>query len=106
MHKTVKSIFIKGRFTHMNSQNVVHSLSLSDRHVLKITAVSDVINFDETNVSMAVGDTVLNVSGTELSVSSLSLENGEVVLCGSIDAIVYLENTKSRKKGLGRLFGA
>jgi hypothetical protein len=34
------------------------------------------------------------------------LENGEVTLCGSIDAIVYLENTKTRKKGLGRLFGA
>lgn len=92
----------------MNTQTSAHALSLSDRKVLKITAVTEVLTFDETTVSMAIGDTVLNISGNELSVSSLSLENGEVTVCGSVDAIVYLDGAKtgSRKKGLGRFFGA
>ncbi|MBE6579350.1 MAG: sporulation protein [Ruminococcaceae bacterium] len=90
----------------MNSQTPIHGLTLTDRRVLKITAVTEVISFDENNVSMSLGDSVLNVSGTELSVSSLSLENGEVTLLGNVDAIVYLDDLKPRKRGLGRFFGA
>ena len=76
-----------------------HSLTMSDRKVVKITAVSEVLSFDETTVSMSVGESVLTVSGSGLSVSSLSLENG-----GLIDAVVYLDGTK-RKKGFGRFLG-
>ena len=90
----------------MNTQTPVHSISLHDRRILKITSVTEVLSFDECNVSMSVGETILNVSGSDLSVSSLSLENGEVTVCGSVDAIVYLDDTKSRKKGWSRLFGA
>ena len=41
-----------------------------------------------------------------LTYLTYTLENGEVTVCGSVDAIVYLDDTKSRKKGWGRLFGA
>lgn len=81
-----------------------HSLTMSDRKVVKITAVSEVLSFDEMTVSMAVEDCILTVSGKELSVSSLSLENGEVTVCGIVDAIVYLDGNK-RKKGFGRFLG-
>ena len=90
----------------MNTQPSTHVVSLLDRRVLKITGVSEVLSFDETEVSMSVGDMILDVSGSELSVSSLSLENGEVAICGLVEAIVYLDNTKSRKKGFGKLFGS
>ncbi len=89
----------------MNTDSPKHSLTLTNREALKITAVSDVLNFDETMVSMSVGDAVLNVSGSSLSVTGLSLENGEVTVCGCIDAIVYLDGAK-KKKGFGRFFGA
>ena len=89
----------------MNTSSRAHALTLHDREVLKITSVSEVLNFDETTVSMSVGESVLTISGDSLSVSSLSLENGEVTVCGKIDAIVYLDGTK-RKKGIGRFFGA
>ena len=88
----------------MNTASRAHALTLHDREVLKITSVSEVLNFDETTVSMSVGESVLTVSGDSLSVSSLSLENGEVTVCGKIDAIVYLDGAK-RKKGIGRFFG-
>ena len=82
-----------------------HMLSLSDRRVLKVNAVSEVLSFDEDGVTMSVGDLLLTVSGSGLSVSNLSLENGEVTVCGIIDAIVYMEDGKKSKKGFGRLFG-
>ncbi len=89
----------------MNTAPRAHELSLHDRSVLKVTAVSEVLSFDESAVSMSVGEAVLTVSGDSLSVSSLSLENGEVTVCGRIDAIVYLDGAK-RKKGIGRFFGS
>lgn len=89
----------------MNTASRTHALTLHDREVLKISAVSEVLNFDETTVSMSVGESVLTISGDALSVSSLSLENGEVTVCGRIDAIVYMDSIK-RKKGIGRFFGA
>ncbi len=89
----------------MNTDSTKHSLTLTNREALKITAVNEVLNFDETMVSMSVGDAVLNVSGSSLSVTGLSLENGEVTVCGCIDAIVYLDGAK-KKKGFGRFFGA
>ena len=82
-----------------------HMLSLSDRRVLKVNAVSEVLSFDEDGVTMSVGELLLTVSGSGLSVSNLSLENGEVTVCGIIDAIVYMEDGKKSKKGFGRLFG-
>ncbi len=96
---------LKGMVNCMNTVAPKHSLILTDREVLKITSVTEVLNFDETMVSMSVGDVILNVSGSALSVSSLSLENGEVTVCGTIDAIVYLDGGK-RKKGFSRFFGA
>lgn len=89
----------------MNTAAPKHALSMSDRRVLKVTCVTEVLNFDEMTVSMSIGETILNISGTDLSVSSLSLEDGEVTVCGMIDAIVYLDGTK-RKKGISRFFGA
>ncbi len=77
-----------------------HSLSLDTRSKLSITAVDDVLSFDETLVSLSVGSSVLNISGEELSITNLSLENGDVSLSGKISAMVYFDEAP-RKKRLG-----
>ena len=75
-----------------------HSLNLDSRSSLSITAVDDVLSFDETLVSLAVGETVLNVSGEGLSIKTLSLENGEVTVNGNISAIVYFDDSPRKKR--------
>lgn len=81
-----------------------HSLTLNSRTLLNVTAVDDVISFDETLVSLSVGGEVLNISGDGLSIKNLSLENGEIAVSGNISAMVYFDDTP--KKGfLGRLRG-
>ena len=87
----------------MNGKNAKHSLSLESRSCLNITAVDDVLSFDETLVSLSVGETVLNISGEGLSIKNLSLENGDITVNGNISAMVYFDDSP-RKKRFG-LFG-
>lgn len=77
--------------------NAKHSLSLVSGR-LNVTAVDDVVSFDETLVSLAIGDTVLNISGEGLSVKNLSLENGEITIDGKISAMVYFDDTPRKKR--------
>ena len=82
-----------------NSQrNSRHSLNLDQRSALKITAVEEVISFDETLISLSLGETVLNVSGDGLSIKNLSIEQGEVTVTGRVDAVVYYDDNPRRKK--------
>ncbi len=85
----------------MNGISSKHTLTLTDRSILAVTAVDEVVSFDDTMVTLAIGDRLLNVSGTDLSVTRLSLQDGEVVINGAIDAVVYFEQTK-KKSLLGR----
>ena len=75
-----------------------HSLVLDSRNTLNITAVDDVLSFDETLVSLSIGETVLNVSGEGLSIKNLSLEDGNVTVNGKISAVVYFDDTPRKKR--------
>ena len=75
-----------------------HSLSLESRNVLNITAVDEVVSFDEDLVSLAVGDSILNISGENLSVKNLSIDCGDITVNGFVTAMVYFENTPRKKR--------
>ena len=67
-----------------------HSVTVTQRDITNVTAVCDIISFDETQISLSLAeDTVLSVSGIGLSLRRLSLETGEVDISGRIEAIVY-----------------
>ncbi|MBE6683289.1 MAG: sporulation protein YabP [Ruminococcaceae bacterium] len=85
----------------MNSKR--HTLSLDSRSSLKITAANEVISFDETLISLSVGESVLNISGNGLSIKNLSLENGDIEIDGNITAVVYFDEDRRKKKS--RFFG-
>lgn len=80
-----------------------HKLILDSRKKLTVTNVTEVIGFDETIVNLSVGETMLTVTGKNLTITKLSVagkENGdgEVIVEGEIEAMVYSEKT-IRKKG-------
>ncbi len=79
-----------------------HTMFLDSRSTLNITAVDDVVSFDEGLVTLSVGETVVNISGEELSIKTLSLENGEVTIEGKISAIVYFDGSPRKKRLFGR----
>ena len=78
-----------------------HSLVLESRNKLSLTTIDEVISFDEDTVSLAVGETVLTITGEGLLVKNLSIDCGEVTVEGNITAMVYFDNAPRKK----RLFG-
>ena len=80
-----------------------HKLILDSRKKLTVTNVTEVIGFDETIVNLSVGETMLTVTGKKLTITKLSVAgkesgDGEVIVEGDIEAMVYSEKT-ARKKG-------
>ncbi|MCI2046813.1 MAG: sporulation protein [Faecalibacterium sp.] len=72
-----------------------HNLILEDRKRLTATGVLRMISCDENGATMETGRGLLSITGRELSVSTLSLETGEVHFSGQVDEIVYTETHAS-----------
>lgn len=67
----------------------MHNLILEDRKKLSLTCVSDVKSFSDECVILVLGDTTLTVKGSELHISCLSVETGDVVIDGDVDSLAY-----------------
>ena len=81
-----------------------HSIILEGRQRASISGVTEVISFDENEIIMETNRGLLTIGGGALHVEKLSLDIGELVLEGVIDAVVYAEE-KSHKGGFwSRIF--
>lgn len=72
---------------------------LRDRHTLELDAVSDVVGFDETGVTLRTALGGLSVEGEGLRITRLDLEKGVVALEGKITALFYTHEGNGRKGG-------
>lgn len=84
-----------------------HTLNVSNRKVMTVTGVNDVLSFDAGEVLLDTIDGILMIRGSELHVSRLTLDKGEVDVDGKIDSLTYSEGKGLKKSGesvLGRLF--
>ncbi len=81
-----------------------HSFTVTERKMIYVNGVSEILSFDETGALLKVGDTELNVTGSDLTVTKLSLETGEIELTGNIEAAFYTV-PKQSKSVWHRLFG-
>ncbi len=84
-----------------------HKLMLTDRKACTISGVNDVLSFDVNEILLETEQGMLMIKGSELHVSRLSLDKGEVDIDGRIDSFTYSENTGYGSKGeslLARLF--
>ena len=75
-----------------------HNLIMENREKLNISGISEVKSFDEQTVALktAMGD--MTVRGDGLKVVSYDEQSGDIVLTGSVIAIVYT-NDNSHKSG-------
>ena len=84
-----------------------HKLMLTDRRTCTISGVNDVLSFDVNEILLETEQGMLMIKGSELHVSRLSLDKGEVDVDGRIDSFTYSENNGYGTKGeslLARLF--
>ena len=69
-----------------------HRLTLTDRRQLTVSGVTEVVSFDEASVVLRTELGTLVIHGKELQLRQLSLEGGQVLVDGTVAALIYEEN--------------
>ncbi len=72
----------------------MESLSLEDRKKLTLTGATKMISSTNTQAVVEVGDNNVVISGTNIEMTKLNLENKEVVFTGNIVSIRYALKTE------------
>lgn len=90
-----------------STQTKKHAITLDSRKRMSIEGVTDVISFDEWQVSLVTSCGEMMVEGKNLHISVLELEGGRVVLDGEVDGVFYPDGNEPQKRRgvLGRIFG-
>ncbi len=78
------------------------NITIENRKKLVITGVTDTDKFDENSVLLYTCRGELLVKGRDLHVNGLSVENGEMIIEGEINAVIYGD---SHVKGPLSFFG-
>ena len=79
-----------------------HGVTLRARGYIHVTGVTDVESFDESTVVLRTHGGRLILTGSELHVSSLMLEEGRLQLEGVIDSAAYDGGAGRRRSGFLR----
>jgi len=87
-----------------DGQQLPHTLNLDERKKLGVTAVAEVVSFDENEIVLRTSLGTLVVQGQELKLRQLTLEGGNVTVEGQIDSLVY-EQARQTGSVLRRFFG-
>ena len=82
------------------------NLALEDRKKLTLSGVIEVISFDEQKIDLTTNLGNLTIKGEELKMNKLDVQNGDVIIAGSIASIVYngKVSKKSNESIISRLF--
>lgn len=75
-----------------NMVTMPHSVIMEDRRTLSVSGVSDVDSFDDQTVVIFTDLGELTVHGTQLHISKLSLEIGELIMEGNISSLTYSDS--------------
>ena len=84
-----------------------HKVVIDSRKKLVITAVEDVDSFNETEVILLTNHGFITVTGEDLHISRLNLEEGQLIIEGGIQSLDYADHEEQRQKrggGLAKMF--
>ncbi len=73
-----------------------NNLTLEGRRRLTVSGVEEVVSFDEREIAMRTGEGDLTVRGEGMTVSRLSVDNGDVLINGQITELRYEEAAPER----------
>ncbi len=72
----------------------MESLCIEDRKKLILTGATKVISSTSTQAVVEVGDTNIVISGTNIEVTKLDLDNKTVTFSGNINSVKYTAKTE------------
>ena len=85
-------------------QPMPHLLTLSERHALTVSGVRDVSSFDDLTVAADTEQGLLTVKGSELHISRLNIETGDLTVEGQIESLAYSRAPSQSGGFFGKLF--
>jgi sporulation protein YabP len=83
----------------------MHSIILESKKILTMSGIVEVDCFDEKEVRLITKMGELSIQGKGLHINSFSVETGDMVVEGEINAVIYgSSEVKSPLTFLGKLF--
>ncbi len=79
-------------------KEMLHKLTMESREKLFICGVEDVESFDENEIIVYTSEGTLSIKGSDLHINKLNTDNGELMIDGNIDSLIY-SNTEINHGG-------
>ena len=82
------------------------SLSLENRKMLTLTGIVEVISFDDQKISVNTKLGNLSIKGESLKMNKLDVQNGDVIIMGTILSMIYSGKNvvKNKENIIKRIF--
>jgi len=80
-----------------------HTVMIENRERVTITGVEDVDSFNEEEVILVTEAGYITVTGQDLHISKLNLDEGQLIVDGLILGMDYSDHEELRSKGAGFL---
>ena len=85
-------------------EKLPHALSLTERNKLTVYGVTEVVSFEENAVVLRTALGTLVVQGRDMQLKTLAPDGGQVIVEGTVSALVY-EEPRSAGGWFSRLLG-
>lgn len=77
-----------------------HNVKMEGRKKLELTGISEVINFNEESIILETVMGGLIIKGSNMKVSALNVENGEMCIDGFISSLTYVSKNSGKKENI------
>lgn len=75
-----------------------HNINILGRKSINISGVKKIESFDEQEFLLETVMGFMNIKGSELEIVKLDTYQGDVVIKGKIDSLMYMESLKKKNK--------
>ena len=70
-------------------KEILHKLTMENREKLYLCGVEDVESFDENEIQVYTSEGLLSIKGSELHINKLNTQDGELMVEGNVDSLIY-----------------
>lgn len=82
----------------INIEDKKSLLSLENRKRLILTGVIEVVSFNEEQIILNTNLGTLNIKGGGLKMNKLDVQNGDVIIIGTINSCMYTNSEPKKQK--------
>ena len=82
-----------------DTRKTAHKVIIDGRDRVTVSAVNDVDSFNENEIIFLTSQGMMTITGEDLHITKLDLDEGMLVIDGTIDSIDYADHEEERMNG-------